>query len=61
MKQLLNEAGEVVGLEMTRKAFFATHTDFRNKPGRKGSPSRLTLCPKTGATVSVPVTFVPES
>jgi len=59
MKQVLNPSGEVVGLEMTRKAFFATHADFRNKPGRKGVPYRLALCPKHG-TVSVPVTFVPE-
>ena len=44
---------------MTRREFFATHADFRNKPGRSGVPMRLALCPKHG-TVSVQVTFTCE-
>ena len=43
---------------MTRKEFFKTHHDFRNKPGRTDMPLRLALCPKTGATVSVSVLYV---
>lgn len=54
------ESGEASHWTMTRREFFATHTDFRNKPGRTGAPMRLALCPKTGATVSVQVLFVCE-
>lgn len=51
------ETGEVRGLRMTRKYFFSLSTDRRNKPGRTDMPTCLTLDPKTGATVLVPVTF----
>jgi hypothetical protein len=51
-----DEQGAARHYTMTRKEFFATHTDFRNKPGRNGVPMRLALCPKFG-TVSVQVVF----
>jgi hypothetical protein len=53
----LREDGTASHWTMTRREFFATHTDFRNKPGRTDMPMRLALCPK-GGTVSVTVQFV---
>ena len=44
---------------MTRREFYATHKDFRNKPGRTGMPMRLALSPGEG-TVSISVLFVCE-
>lgn len=43
---------------MTRREFFATRRDLRNSPGRTDTPLKIALCPKTGATVCVPVLFV---
>ena len=52
------EDGTASHWTMTRREFYDTHTDFRNKPKRGDAPMRLALCPKTGATVSVQVLFV---
>lgn len=51
------EDGSASHWTMTRREFYDTHTDFRNKPKRGDAPMRLALCPKFG-TVSVQVLFV---
>lgn len=52
-----NEKGQPSHWTMTRKEFFALHTDRRNKPGRSGMPMALAYNAKDGGTWSVPVVY----
>lgn len=59
MKLHYDAQGAANHYTMTRREFYDTHTDFRNKPKRGDAPMRLALCPKFG-TVSVQVLFACE-
>lgn len=54
------EDGSASHWTMTRREFFALHTDRRNKPGRTDAPMALALDPLDGATVSVQVIYACE-
>lgn len=56
----LRDDGSLSHLTMTRKEFFALHTDYRNKPGRTDAPTCTAAEEPThgGHTVLVQVVFV---